>query len=171
MIARMIRKIAAAAAACAVCSTGYGFDGISWQAGWSGGDDRTALLRIGLTSLWRQRQPPQPRWHLAGYWEFFAGIWDNADESTAEVGATPVFRFQRGRLYLEAAIGAHLVQTRISADRTFSTAFQFGTHGGMGMHSGKYDFGLRIQHLSNSSIKQPNPGINFVLLRFQYDLE
>ena len=165
----MIRKIAAAAAACAVCSTGYCVDGVSVALGW--GDERTSLLRVGITNLWRQRQPAPAQWQLAGYWEIFAGLWSNTDESTAELGATPVFRLQRGQFYVEGAIGAHLVQTHISAQRSFSTAFQFGTHAGVGIHSGKYDFGLRIQHISNSSIKQPNPGINFVLVRFQYDLE
>jgi hypothetical protein len=166
----MIRKIAAAAAACMACSTSYSFDGVSGQVGWSGGDDQTALLRIGLTSAWRERQAMQRDWRCAGYWEFFAGAWDNAEGNTVEVGATPVFRLQRGQLYVEAAIGAHLVRTRVE-HRDTSTTLQFGTHGGVGMRSGRYDFGLRLQHISNGGFREPNPGINFVLVRLQYDLE
>jgi len=111
------------------------------------------------------------RWHKAGYWELSAGVWDNPQESTADIGLTPVFRFERAWVYVEAAIGAHLVQTRISAHRTFSTALQFGDHVGAGIHSGRYDLGLRIQHLSNGGVSSPNPGINFVLVRLQYALE
>jgi len=31
--------------------------------------------------------------------------------------------------------------------------------------------GIRVQHLSNGSLRDPNPGINFVLMRLQYDLD
>jgi len=72
---------------------------------------------------------------------------------------------------LEAAVGVHLVQTHISAHRSFSTALQFGDHLGAGIHSGKYDFGVRVQHISNGGFHSPNPGINFVTVQMNYNLE
>jgi hypothetical protein len=138
------------------------------------GDERTAVARFAIEDRWRVRENVLHDWHLAGYWEFSFGIWDNADESTADVAATPVFRFQRDSIYLEGAIGVHLVTSHISAHRTFSSAFQFGTHIGAGHRFGpgrRYDLGLRVQHISNGGLREPNPGINFVSLRFQYDLE
>ena len=33
---------------------------------------------------------------------------------------------------------------------------------------GSYDLGLRFQHLSNGGLRNPNPGINLVILRLQY---
>ena len=137
------------------------------------GDDRTNLLRVGFIDEWRKRERGGHEWHLAGYWEFSAGLWDNRDESTADIGATPVFRLQREAIYIEGAIGFHLVSTRISAARVFSTAFQFGDHLGAGVRFGpgrRYDLGMRVQHLSNGSLRNPNPGINFLLVRLQYDL-
>lgn len=71
----------------------------------------------------------------------------------------------------DVAVGFHLVQTHISAARVFSTAFQFAEHVGAGVRSGKYSFGLHAQHLSNGGVTQPNPGINFLLVRVQYALE
>jgi hypothetical protein len=166
----MIRKIGTAAAACLICSTGHCIDGVAVEIG--RGDDRTSLLRVAAVERWHKAVRPAPTgWRLAGYWELSAGAWDNHDESTADVSLTPVFRFERARVYLEAAIGVHLVQTRISAHRTFSTALQFGDHVGAGIHSGKYDLGMRIQHLSNGGVNSPNPGINFVLIQLQYHLE
>lgn len=138
------------------------------------GDEDTNLLRLSFVHAWRKGEPAAPDWHLAGYWEFSAAIWDNHDESTADVSATPVFRFQRDSIYLEGAIGFHLVTSHISAHRTFSSAFQFGTHVGAGYRFGparRYDLGLRVQHISNGGLREPNPGINFVIVRFQYDLE
>ena len=138
------------------------------------GDDHTSLLRVGFVDEWRKRERYRHEWHLAGYWEFTAGLWDNREESTAELAATPVFRLQREAIYVEAAIGFHLVTSRISAARVFSTAFQFGDHFGAGMRFGpgrRYDLGMRVQHLSNGGVNHPNPGINFVMVRLQCDLE
>lgn len=138
------------------------------------GDDDTKVLRLSITSTWRKADPAARDWHLVGYWEFSAGVWDNHDESVADVSATPVFRLARAAAYVEGAIGFHLVTTHISAHRTFSTAFQFGDHVGAGYRFGparRYDLGVRVQHISNGGISHPNPGINFVTLRFQYDLE
>jgi hypothetical protein len=56
-------------------------------------------------------------------------------------------------------------------DKRLSTAFQFGDHLGFGYRFGArsaFDLGYRYQHLSNGSIKRPNPGINFHQVRLQY---
>jgi lipid A 3-O-deacylase len=170
---RMIRKIAAAAGAVVLLLSSaacHGIDGVAVQVGY--GEDKTSVLRASITDSWRKREPLADVWRLAGYWEFSAGIWDNSDESTLDVGVTPVFRIERNRFYVEAAIGFHLVQAQISAHRSFSTAFQFGDHIGAGFHFGRgYDLSLRLQHLSNGGLRDPNPGINFVLMRLQYALE
>ena len=80
-----------------------------------------------------------------------------------------------GSPYLEAAIGFHVISDlQIDYDRSFSTRFQFGDHVGVGMRFGprdRYDVGLRLQHLSNGGIRKPNPGIDFLQLRFQYHLK
>lgn len=172
----MIRKIGTVAGAGLLFFPGaaaHAVDGIAIQAGH--GDDSTALIRVSVTNHWRKRdRQPTDQWRLAGYWEFSAGLWDNTEESVAELAATPVFRFERGTAYLEAAIGFHLVSTHISAHRTFSTAFQFGDHVGAGFRFGprkRYDIGMRIQHLSNGGVSSPNPGINFFSMRLHYDLQ
>lgn len=171
----MIRKIGALAAAGALfflAAAAHAVDGIALEAGH--GDDSTALLRLSFTDSWRKRAPATREWRLAGYWEFSAGVWENKDESIADIGFTPVFRIERNAAYLEAAIGVHLVSTHISAHRTFSTAFQFGDHLGAGFRFGphdRYDFGVRVQHISNGGVSSPNPGINFFLVRLQRELE
>ena len=170
----MIRKIAAAIAAGAICSTisspAHCIDGVAVEYG--RGDDRTNLLRVSIIEKWRSTEVAAPRdWHLAGYWDFSAAAWDNAEESTADVGFAPVFRMERGAWYVEGAFGFHLVQTHISADRTFSTAFQFAEHVGAGLRKGKYLYGLQAQHLSNGGIRRPNPGINFLIVKLQYELD
>jgi hypothetical protein len=39
---------------------------------------------------------------------------------------------------------------------------------GLGEHQ-HYQIGYRFQHLSNASIKEPNPGINFQQIYLQYN--
>jgi hypothetical protein len=152
------------------CSAAHAIDAVGVETGI--GDDRTHILRISVIDRWRKHQKERSDvWRLAGYWDFSAALWDNSTESTADVGITPVFRAEHKALYVEGAVGVHFVQAHISAHRTFSTALQFGTHVGAGLHFGKYDLGVRIQHLSNGHLKQPNPGINFALVHLQYALE
>jgi len=171
----MIRKIGVVAGAGALfflAAGAHADSGLAMEIG--RGDENTNLLRLSLIDTWRSGEPAAPDWHLVGYWEFSAGIWDNHEESVAEVAATPVFRFARSSFYVEGAIGLHLVTTHISAARVFSTSFQFGEHLGAGYRFGsgkRYDLGVRVQHISNGGVREPNPGINFVLVRFQYDLE
>ena len=62
----------------------------------------------------------------------------------------------------------HLYKT---PDRTFSTAFQFTEVLGVGRsfcENGKHELTLRLQHFSNAGIKKPNPGENFVRVRYTY---
>jgi hypothetical protein len=55
-----------------------------------------------------------------------------------------------------------------------STAFQFGEFVGTGVNfgdRGEYGVGVRIQHISNGCIKQPNYGATFGEFRISYRWE
>ena len=72
---------------------------------------------------------------------------------------------------LRFAGGLHIVSgTHLQDNVSLSTRFQFGDHIGVGVRRGHYDLGLRLQHLSNAGLRNPNPGINFVQLRVAYEL-
>jgi len=107
-----------------------------------------------------------------GYWEGRGGTQNN---HLVEVAVLPTVRYfpgdaVNGCFYLEGGIGAHLLShVRIKEDRTLSTAFQFGDFLGIGWRFGqaaKYEIGLRAHHVSNGGIKEPNPGVNFLQVRF-----
>ena len=145
-------------------------DGISFELGQ--GDRDVSLARVGVHSYYALQKLEPHNVHVLleaslGYWSTDEGpIWD--------VAMTPVFRYARSRTsgpYLEAAIGLHfLSDTHIQPNVTLSTHFQFGDHIGVGLRRGRYDFGLRLQHLSNAGLRNPNPGVNFVSLRVAYEL-
>lgn len=120
-------------------------------------------------------------YQIGGYWDASLALWrgtkyknvDGDKQHFVDIGFTPVFRFQsnsRKGLYAEAGVGVHLFSQLYNNDgRTLSTAFQFGDHIGAGyvMQNG-LDLSLRYQHFSNGSIKQPNSGIEFFILRAAY---
>lgn len=92
----------------------------------------------------------------------------------AAIGATPNLRVewpqQNVEPYAEVGLGAHLLSaTQLRGGPSLGTAFQFGEWLGAGLRFGAgraLELGLRIEHLSNADIKQPNDGLTFVGARF-----
>ena len=93
-----------------------------------------------------------------------------SNTSLWDFGLTPIFHWSGPdmgptRLFLEAGIGAHLLSdTRINTERVFSTAFQFGEIGVVGVAFGerhRYEIGALVQHISNGAIKEPNNGLTY----------
>jgi len=117
---------------------------------------------------------------LGGYWEASFGRWNArqaGDDSSAwitQIGLTPVLRYtsdtSANRWFAELGIGANVILPLYrSRDRRFSTAFNFGDHVAVGWRWGaanEHEFALRIQHFSNAGIKHPNPGADFLQLRY-----
>ena len=137
------------------------------------GTGQTNLLRVGLQWHGRDKWFAHSRWHIARYLELAFGGWNNGNKTVYDLGLTPVFRLERstGSPYFEAAIGFHAVSDlQFERGRETSTRFQFGDHIGVGFLLDRYDWGLRLQHLSNGGIRNPNPGIDFVQVRFQLHL-
>ena len=91
-----------------------------------------------------------------------------------DVHATPVWRADFARTYIEAGIGVYLLSHIINNEAThMSTSFEFGSHVGAGVRlgaRGETRFGVALQHLSNAGIKEPNSGVNFVLLNATFPL-
>ena len=89
-----------------------------------------------------------------------------------------MFRIERpfsggtSAFFVEASIGVRLLsRTRVSPERTLSTAFQFSDQLGVGVQWGRdarSTLGVRYQHISNAGIKKPNPGMDFVLLYYTH---
>lgn len=126
-------------------------------------------------------------WQVGGYHftvvgEGHVAYWDIQEDHAVhpniwEFGLTPVFRFIKSsgwfRPYIEAGIGVRMLShVRETEDRTFSSSFQFADMVGVGAQFGahqSYQAGFRFQHLSNASLKRPNPGINFSQIYVQYN--
>jgi lipid A 3-O-deacylase len=96
--------------------------------------------------------------------------------SVGTMGATPGVRIERpGDAYapfVEAGFGFNfLTHTEMYGGKRYGVAFQFGEFVGVGIRvgpEGAGEIGVRLQHLSNGEIKQPNTGITFAVLRLAY---
>ena len=148
-----------------------------------GSGAKVRMARVAVQSNWG----PDWRWfasngrRLSGYWDVSAGYMrgsayrnvDGQHQNIGLIGFTPVLRYERDDKlgwYVEGGIGAHLFSELYNNyDNRLSTAFQFGDHLGIGYVSpNKWDFGLKVQHFSNASIKKPNSGVNFVIASARY---
>ncbi|RST52349.1 acyloxyacyl hydrolase [Variovorax sp. DXTD-1] len=145
-----------------------------------GGKGATNPATVGVTLPWSLRQPVHEG-ALTSYWDLFISQWHapalgDGSRNYTQIGAiyTWHYRFGAGSSpwFAEGGVGAtvmdHLYKT---PDRTFSTAFQFTEVLGVGRsfgENGRHELTLRLQHFSNAGIKKPNPGENFVRLRYTY---
>lgn len=148
-----------------------------------GTGNKTDLARVGAQWKWENRWWQSNGTHIGGYWDLNLGQWRGdafqgvagSKQNITTLGITPVFRFQKDNLqgwYGELGIGANLLSGYYDNNRRrFSTRFQFGDHIGLGyVFANKLDVSFRFQHFSNASIKAPNPGVNFSVLRVSYPL-
>ncbi|SDM11104.1 lipid A 3-O-deacylase [Oryzisolibacter propanilivorax] len=147
------------------------------QAGRARGD--TDALTLGATLPWRSFQRELWGSAVTGHWDLYVSRWSydavpgRSGHSTL-LGVTPVLRLTpdqgRSAFFVEGGIGATYADKRyVTPDREFSTRFNFASHLGAGVRLGaqrQHELLLRVQHVSNAGIKHPNPGNNFVQLRY-----
>ena len=117
---------------------------------------------------------------LGGYTEVDLGRWRTrgriSDDNFTRFGVTPVLRLYPralgGSWFAEAGVGLNWISPKYRNDaRVFSTTFNFGERIAVGRRFGEKqsrEISLGFEHYSNADIKQPNPGENFVNLRFAY---
>ncbi len=134
-----------------------------------------AALNWETPVLWSwQRHGGPSRLELTG--ELGVAYWSakhsRQSASAWQLNAVPMFRYWPGgasRCFVEAGIGATLLNRAHFAGDSFSTAFQFGDHLGAGYQlTPSQRVSLRFSHFSNAAIKQPNPGLNSVQMVYTY---
>ena len=151
------------------------------QADKAGSKSDTQGLTLGATtpiryqsSLWGAQ--------VGAYWEFYASRFSasardgDGHELTTLMGVTPVFRlrFDNGLSpwFADAGIGVSYTNRLYRSDvKQFSTRFNFGTNLAVGYSFGAQrdqEISLRFEHYSNAGYKEPNPGENFLEVRYAH---
>lgn len=140
-------------------------------------------LSAGATWEWRWKRQFRSG-AASGYWEASLGRWASdreAGNTTAwvtQLGITPIFRLQPSSWnpgwFVEGGIGVNLLMPIYeNRDKRFSTTFNFGDHLAVGRSfgaSGRHEIALRLQHFSNAGIRHPNPGEDFLQVRWSVRL-
>lgn len=140
--------------------------------------EHTQTYTVGLTRPWATWQSTLWGAPLRGHWDLHLSQWASdhpgGRQHTTVLGITPTLRLWPGGLgaawFVEGGIGAVLANRRYSTpSKTFSTRFNFASHLGVGVRLGaqqQHEWLLRVQHVSNAGLKKPNPGENFLQLRY-----
>jgi lipid A 3-O-deacylase len=132
--------------------------GAIWQLPWQR-DTSFGRLATSIEASFGQWQTHGQRQHTRPFGQF---------------GLTPSLRFfpdaWHGQWFVEAGVGANMISPAYHTDgKRFSTAFNFGDHLAIGRAFGsahQQEMALRIEHFSNAGIDQPNPGEDFLQLRW-----
>jgi hypothetical protein len=129
--------------------------------------DETDIVRL----TYRHRLAAKD-WWMPTHLQLGASVWRVPDvrgtNQRFDLNATPVWQARNSWAYVEAGIGPYLLSKTInSPTHRLPSSFQFGSHVGMGLRLGKdATLGIAFQHLSNAGIKQPNGGIDLILLQY-----
>lgn len=143
------------------------------------GSDHTQIVAFGL--LVRAHAPrwlPRSAGPMSLHWDVSLGAWraprtEGGHRTFVHLFGMLVWRHtiggQESRWFVDLGLGGGVFDHVYAAGpRRFSTAFQFTQTLGLGYRFGPgnaYEVSLRAQHVSNASIKKPNPGQNLVMLR------
>lgn len=116
---------------------------------------------------------------VTGATELFISHWradavGGGTRSYTQLGVLPVLRLRFGQgqspWFIEGGIGLTWMDRRYRIpEREFSTTGNFIDVLGVGRNfgaDGRHELGLRLAHISNANIKKPNPGEDFIQLRY-----
>ena len=139
----------------------------------------TRTLTVGLSWDLPYRWQLGPG-ELSSYLEASYAYWQiqSADRAglshLSQLALVPVLRYRpadgASPWFFETGLGvtatSSIYKTR---QKSFSTSFNFSTHLAVGRSFGeqrRHEIALRLEHFSNAGIKHPNPGENFVQIRY-----
>lgn len=140
-------------------------------------DHGTYSATAGLLWPWSWRREALGG-EFSGMTEIYASYWSGRGatgrQGFTQVGVVPMlrYRFSRGRSdwFLEAGIGVSGMDSLYrNTDKQFSSSFNFVDVLALGRSFGegrRQELSLRATHYSNAGIKRPNPGENFLQLRY-----
>lgn len=150
-----------------------------WYVQAGAGNDSTHTLVVGATVPWRDWSWQLGSGSVRGHWDMWLGGWSNKDLqndrfTTPALGIGPSLRWRAAQgsspWFFEIGTALMVTGKRLySSDERMGTRFNFASHLGVGMNFGPqqaHELSLRLQHASNAGIKNPNPGLNLVQLRY-----
>ncbi|MGB3094108.1 MAG: acyloxyacyl hydrolase [Candidatus Zixiibacteriota bacterium] len=149
------------------------FDGISLGMGTARGS--IEIFHVGFQKQFGQSWFESRVGCLSGYHEISLNSLEHREESIRQIAYSPVFTYSFAgpteivSPYIEGGIGISFLSDKMIAGRDLSTYFQFEDRIGVGFRIGRthiHDLNIRYMHYSNASIKQPNDGIDMLMVSY-----
>ncbi|HEX9718849.1 MAG TPA: acyloxyacyl hydrolase [Ramlibacter sp.] len=174
-IKRLLIPAVAAALSLGACAADLRPAGAFVQGGLA--DHRTYSVTAGLVWPWSWRRDFGTA-QVSGITEAYVSHWSGRGaterQSFTQLGLVPLLRLRmdggRSPWFLEGGIGISVMDRKFrTQDKEFSTAFNFVDVIGVGRSIGadrRQELSLRISHISNAGITKPNPGEEFLQLRY-----
>ncbi|WP_283148153.1 acyloxyacyl hydrolase [Silvimonas soli] len=144
------------------------------------GENTPDVLRLSVTKDWDTRWFETSTGYLTGYWEFAMGAFKPQDTTAFDVDVVPMFRYQFNvganwcKPFVELGVGvAYLSEHKVTDDHDLTSHAQFSDRigAGCGFDAGRQEVGINFHHFSNGGLDRPNPGIDFLLMRYAYHFE
>ncbi len=141
--------------------------------------DSTNAVTFGFTGpLFAQREFLATR--VQGYWDAYVSQWrapvttGGSSESYVQLGLVPTARWRlnegRSAWFVDAGLGiTYLNDDYVTPSRAFGSRWNFTERIAVGLNFGdrqQHEVALGLSHFSNAGIKKPNPGENFLQLRY-----
>lgn len=174
-----LRLLAAALLAAGLsCAQAFNLrpDGVSVQAG--GGRHGAFMSGAGIVWDW-DFQRMRRKAELTAHTELMLNRWradrvGGGHETYTQVVLLPSLRMRLSRgespWFIELGVGASWMdQLYVTPQKTFSTRWNFYDMLGIGRSFGEqhqHELNLRWVHVSNAGIREPNPGEDFIQLRY-----
>jgi len=140
-----------------------------WIAAFGRGTEsaETDIVRLG----YRHPLKDNGEWWRPSHVQLGVSLWRVPDirgeTRRLDLNVTSIWRSDKPWGYFEAGFGGYLLSKTINNDENrVPSAFEFGSHVGIGLKLGPGTLGIGLQHLSNAGIKQPNGGINLILVQY-----
>ncbi len=114
-------------------------------------------------------------------WDVYLSQWRSDSfngnrKNFTQVGVVPMFRYRfdagQSPWFVDGGVGVSYMDGQYRrGNQEFSTEWNFSDHLGVGRNfgaDGRQELGVYVKHVSNASIKTPNPGETFYQLRYSY---
>ena len=166
-----MKKILSLAAAAALALGSLSAQAVDFTAAIGQSGDSTMVYRLGAQWNWDSSWWQSSVGRLTGYWDAGYTYWEGDETSgNHSLSFSPVFVYEFAgesvQPYIEAGIGVAAFTSTELEDNDLGSSFQFEDRIGAGLRFSGQEIGIRALHYSNAGIKQPNPGVNFLQVRY-----
>ena len=132
-------------------------------------NDGIDVYRVALRKSWVNQWLVSETGKLSGFHTFSFNHWHGGGDSLNAIAYSPVFvyRFNDAFIsYLKLGVGVAYLSDTTIRNRNLSSHFQFEDQLGVGWEWDVHDLSLVYMHYSNAGIKDPNQGIDMVVLSY-----